>query len=173
MVAKPMQGDGPTIEVYESEPPYTLGELISTCEDDVDLLHALSMARYRDEETPYSQLNPWQRIGPDLLWMVYKGDTAQFNKIADEAYLHVSSIDWVVKKKLSHAQINRAVLDSVNKLATNSCMPAEIACLAVAMRKDTYLDLRAESTAFLAYCMSIAHWAVEKALGKRPELELP
>lgn len=171
MVTKPMQGDGPF--TFEDDPPYELGELIATSDDDHDLLLALAMSRGRGELVPDWELEPWQRIGPDVLWMVYKGDMSVAKKVLDETYLHVAGLRWVVNRKLSHAQIDRAIIDAVNKLGVNDCLPAEIASLAVALRKETYLDLRAEATAFMVNCMAVAEYGVQAALGRRPEPDSP
>lgn len=169
MVAKPMQGDGPATDIYEDDPPYTFEELVATSDGNLDLMHALSMARNRDEFTPDWALEPWQRIGPDILWMVHRGDMSVARKVLNETYDYVAGLRWVRQKKLSHQQIDRAVIDAVNKLGINQCLPAEIASLAVALRKDTYLDLRAEATAFMVNCMAVAQFGTEVALGRRPE----
>lgn len=174
MVTKPMQGDGPrSEETYEYEPPVTLGEMVATCEDDHNLMLALAMARAWPEGLPESELEPWQRIGPDVLWMVHRHDWSKRAKIHAEATRHVCSLRWVVRKKLGQNQVERAVTDALDRLVTGDSNPADIAALSVACRKETFLELRAEALAFLINCMSVAQFGVEVALGVRPEPRTP
>lgn len=179
MVTKPMQGDGP---IFEDDPPVTLGEMVATCQDDHGLLLALAMARAWPEievepgvwaKIPAHEVEPWQRIGPDVLWMVHQRDFEQQPKIHAEAATYVAAIPWVVKKRLGRAQVCRAVTDAIDRLVTGDSYPADIAAMSVACRKETYLELRAEALAFLINCMSVAQFGVEVALGMRPEPRTP
>lgn len=167
MSARPLQADGPT---FEDDPPYTFGEIIATAEDDHGLLLALAMARAWPEGVPERDLEPWQRIGPDVLWMVYKQDMARWGKIHAETVAYLGGLTWVIRKKLSARQIECAASDAIDRMVTGQCTPSDIAALAVAMRVDTYLNLRAEGVGFLVNCMSVAQFGVEIALGKRPEV---
>lgn len=168
MVTKPMKGDGPQ-EIFEGDPPITLGEMVATCEDDHNLMLALAMSRAWPEGVPESELEPWQRIGPDILWMFYRGDFYKQKKIHDEAVRHVSSLRWVDRKRVKMNQVERACADAIEKLVTGQTWPSDIAAMSVGCRKETYLDLRAEATALLVNCMSVAQFGVEVALGMRPE----
>jgi hypothetical protein len=174
VVTKPMQGDGPRSEdIYEYEPPVTLGELVATCEDDHNLMLALAMARAWPEGVPESDLEPWQRIGPDVLWMVHRQDWSKRVKIHAEAVAYVCALRWFVRKRLGRMQAERAVTDALDRLVTGESYPADIAAMSVACRKETYLELRAEALAFLINCMSVAQFGVEIALGMRPEPRTP
>ena len=163
-----MKGDGPE-DTFEGDPPITLGEMVATCEDDHNLMLALAMARAWPEGVPESELEPWQRIGPDVLWMFYRQDFSRLEKILAECVRHVYGLRWVQRKKLGRNQAERACADAIEKLVTGLAWPADIAAMSVACRKETYLDLRAEATAFLINCMSVAQFGVEVALGMRPE----
>lgn len=167
MATKPMAGDGPTLEIFEDDPPVTLGELVATSDNNFDLLGALAMARAWPEGMPARDLEPWQRIGPDVLWMVCREDYTRVEKIGRETLNHVAGLKWVQRKRLSRLQVERAVMDAIARLVERECMAAEIACLAVALRKETYLELRAEAYAFLVNCMAVAEYGVQIALGMR------
>lgn len=163
MVAKPMQGDGPA--VYEAEPPYTLAELVATCEDDHDLMLALAMARAWPEGVPERDLEPWQRIGPDVLWMVARRDLMALWKVVGETTRHLAVLPWVVRKNVPHSVLVKASCDAVERLVYRKPLPQKMSDV----RKETYLELRAEAVAFLVNCMAVAEVGVEIALGKRPE----
>jgi len=167
MVGKPMQADGPLGATYEDEPPVTLGELIATSDDNFDVLHALAMARAWPENVAWRDLDPWQRIGPDVLWMVHRQDFSKVERIARETRAHVMGLRWVARKGFARQQIERAVTDAIEKLVTGDCMPADIAALAAAMRKETYLHLRSEAMAFMVNCMIVAEYGFQMALGRR------
>lgn len=162
-----MKGDGPSAEIFEDDPPVTLGEMVATSDNNFDLLGALAMARAWPEGVPARELEPWQRIGPDVLWMVCRKDYVRVDRIGREALNHVAGLRWVCKRKISRQQIERAVTDAIERLVERECMAAEIACLAVALRKETYLELRAEAYAFLVNCMTVAEYGVQIALGMR------
>lgn len=166
MTLKPMAGDGPGY-VFEDEPPVSLGELIATSEDNFDVLGALAFARMWPEEVAWRDLDPWQRVGPDALWMVNQRDYSYAERIGRETVDHLLALRWVRRKRLSRIQLERAVIDAINRLVERECMPAEISALAVALRKETFLDLRAEATAFLVNCMAVAEISFVRALGRR------
>ena len=167
MVAKPMEGDGPRIEIFEDDPPITLGELIATSDNNFDLLGALAMARCWPEGVPAHELEPWQRIGPDVLWMVNRQDYSAAEKVGREAKAHLLGLRWVRQKRIGSLQVERAVTDAIERIVTRNCLPAETAALMAAMRLQTYLDLRAEAMAFLVNCMAVAEYGVQRALGFR------
>lgn len=172
MVAPPMRGDGPlATEIFEDDPPVTLGELVSTADNNFDLLHALAMSRAWPEGMPERDLEPWQRVGPDILWMVNRQDYCRVQKIGDETIAYLGRLRWVARKKLTRPQLERATTDAIKRLTEGDCMPASLACLAAGLRKETYLDLRAEATAFLLNCWAVAEFGVQVALGMRPEPE--
>lgn len=170
MVAKPMQGDGP---IFEDDPPVTLEEIIATCEDDHNLLLALAMARAWPEGLPEAQLEPWQRIGPDVLWMVCRQDLARYTKIHAESVNYLSKIGWIYRQKITRKQMARAASGAIYKLVYRRVESPKAASKEVSIREATYLDLRAEATAFLVNCMSVAQFGVEIALGMRPDARTP
>lgn len=170
MVAKPMQGDGP---IYEYDPPITLGEMVATCEDDHGLLLALAMARAWPEGVPYHELEPWQRIGPDVLWMVCRQDMTAYPRIHAETVSHLASLRWVSRKGIKRRALARASTDAIERIVVGDCYPGDLAARAVGIRKETFLQLRAEATAFLINCMAVAQFGVEVALGMRPEPRTP
>lgn len=154
MVAKPMQGDGPP--VHESDPPFTLGERVATCNDNADLIGALCFSRGWNRECPRNELAPWRQIGPDMIWATNRQTSAELHWIGPLVTNYVSGVRWVMNKKLSRLQIEAAVFDAFERVVYGDCMNADVAALMVACRKETYLELRAEAVAFMAFSMGIA-----------------
>lgn len=154
MVAKPMQGDGPP--VHEADPPYTLGERVASCTDNVNIIGALCFSRGWNRDCPRSELAPWRQIGPDMIWAVNRQTIAELHRIGPLVTDYVSGVQWVLRKKLSRLQIESAVYDAFMRLVFGDCMPADVAAMMVACRKETYLEIRAEAVAFMAFAMGIA-----------------
>lgn len=154
MVAKPMLGDG--LPVYEGDPPVTLGELIATCDDNSFVLGALAFSRGWNSDCPKRDLPVWRQIGPDLLWAVNRQSEANLARIGPTVTDYVWGLKWVQDKRLNRLQIELAVLDAFEQLVYGSCDPAYISALRVACRKETFLELRAEATALMAFSMGLA-----------------
>lgn len=154
MVAKPMLGDG--LPIYESDPPVTLGEIIATCDDNAHVLGALAFSRGWVTDCPKSDLPVWRQIGPDMLWAVNRGTDCSLPRIGPVIAKYISGLKWVRAKRLSQLQIDLAVLDAFEQLVFGQCDPAYISALRVACRKETFLELRAEATALMAFSMGLA-----------------
>jgi hypothetical protein len=151
-----MEGDGPPARDPYSDDEVTLGEIIATCDDCADILGALSFSRGWTEDVPRSWLAPWQQVGPDILWAVSRQTEAEIHRIGPVVTRHVAGLGWVLKKRLSRLQVELAVSDALDRLIYGECMSADVSALMVACRKETFLDLRAEAVAFMAFAMSMA-----------------
>lgn len=163
MVAKPMQGDGPP--VHEADPPYTLADIVATCDDNTHVIGALCYSRGWTEDVPKSQLAPWRQIGPEMIWAVNRQDECDLPRIGPVVTRHVEGLPWVRKKRLSRLQIELAVYDAFQGLVYGSCMSADVSAMRVACRKETFLDLRAEATALMVFAMGLAECGLREQLG--------
>ena len=156
MVAKPMEGDGPVVRDPFSDDTVTMAELLSSCDDNADLLGALSYSRAWTDDVPKDRLSPWQQIGPEVLWAVARQTEAEIHKIGPVATRHVCNLAWVRNKRLSQLQIELAVFDAFCRVVYGECTSADISAPMVACRKETFLDLRAEAVAFLVFAMGMS-----------------
>lgn len=163
MVARPMQGDGPP--VHEAEPPYTLGEIVATCDDSSHVIGALCYARGWTEDVPKSWLAPWKQIGPEMIWAVNRQTEAELHKIGPVVTSHVEGLKWVRGKRLSRLQVELAVADAFDRVVYGDCMSAAISAMRVACRKETFLQLRAEAVAFMVFAMGLAECGLREQLG--------
>ena len=163
MVAKPMQGDGPP--VHEAEPPYTLGEMIATCDDNSFVIGALCYARGWIEDVPKSHLAPWRQIGPEMIWATNRQTEADLPKIGPVVTSYVENLKWVRDKRLSRLQIELAVSDGFDRVVYGECMSADLSAMRVACRKETFLELRAEAVAFMVFAMGLAECGLREQLG--------
>lgn len=157
-----MQGDGP---IYEDDPPYTLGEIVATCDDSSHIIGALCYARGWTDDVPKWQLAPWRQIGPEMIWAVNRQTEAELHRIGPVVTRHVANLKWVRAKRLSQLQIELAVADGFERLVLGDCMPADISALRVACRKETFLELRAEAVAFMVFAMGLAECGLREQLG--------
>lgn len=164
MVAKPMEGDGPITRDPYSDDRITVAELISSCDDNADLLGALSFSRGWTEDVPRDRLQPWQQIGPEVLWAVNRQTEAELPKIGPVVSDYVCNLRWVKQKRLSRLQIESAVFDAFERLVYGDCMAAELSAMMVACRKETFLDLRAEAIAFMVFAMGMSECRVREQL---------
>lgn len=164
MVAKPMEGDGPIARDPYSDDRVTVAELISSCDDNADLLGALSYSRGWTEDVPKDWLQPWQQIGPEVLWAVNRQTEAELPKIGPVVSDYVCNLRWVRQKRLSRLQIESAVFDAFERLVYGDCMAAELSAMMVACRKETFLDLRAEAIAFMVFSMGMSEARVRDQL---------
>lgn len=162
MVAKPMQGDGPAVN--EADPPYTLGEIIAVCDDNSLVIGALCFARGWNRDCPKSELPPWRQIGPDMVWAVNRQTEADLHKIGPVVAAYVENLKWVRAKRLSRLQIDLAVFDAFERLVYGDCVAADFSAMRVACRKETFLELRAEAVAFMAFSMSLADPIIREQL---------
>lgn len=156
MVTKPMEGDGPALPEPFTDDRVTLAEILSSVDDNADLLGALSFARGWTVDVPRCELSPWQQVGPDLLWAVARQTEAEVHRIGPVVADYVANLKWVRKARLSRLQIELAVSDGIDRLIYGECMAADVSALMVACRKETFLELRAEAVAFMAVAMGIA-----------------
>lgn len=154
MVAKPLQGDGPP--THEHDPPYTLREIVASCDDNSHVIGALCFSRGWNRDVPRSKLAPWRQIGPDMIWAVCRQTEADLRRIGPVVTDHVANVRWVKNKKLSRLQIELAVSDAFDRMIYGECMAADVSALLVACRKETFLELRAEAVAFMAFAMGLA-----------------
>lgn len=129
--------------------PATLHEKIGR-EGDTDSMMAIAFARRWPEGVAFRDLKPWQRFGPDLLYAVCFQDDSERPRFMREAVAHMQGLKWVARKRLSRLQLIMAANDAVDRIIYRTCQGAEVSAAAVACRKETYLDLRAEAVAFLA-----------------------
>lgn len=136
---------------FDDSPP-TLHERLGRL-DDHDSMMALAFARRWREGVAWADLEPWQRVGPDLLYAVTFQDDAERPRFLREAVAHLSGLRWVARKRLSRLQLIMAANDAVDRIMYRTCQGAEVSAPVVACRKETYLDLRAEAAAFLAACL--------------------
>jgi hypothetical protein len=157
-----MQGDGPP--VHEAEPPYSLGEVIASCDDNADVLGALAYSRGRNRDIPKSELAPWRQVGPDLLWAASRQTEAEIHRIGPVVARWVANLAWVRKAKLSDLQIELAVADALDRVIYGNCTNCDVSALMVACRKDTFLNLRAEAVGFMAFAMALAEEAFSAQL---------
>jgi hypothetical protein len=159
-----MEGDGPITRDPYSDDRITVAELISSCDDNADLLGALSFSRGWTEDVPRDWLQPWQQIGPEVLWAVNRQTEAELPKIGPVVSDYVCNLRWVKQKRLSRLQIESAVFDAFERLVYGDCMAAELSAMMVACRKETFLDLRAEATAFMVFAMGMSECRVREQL---------
>ena len=130
----------------------TLHERIGRC-DDYDSMGALAISRRWPEGVAWADLEPWQRCGPELLYAATFQDDGERPRFMREAVAHMRGLRWIRNKKLSRLQLIMAANDAVDQILYRNCQAAVISAAAVACRRETYLDLRAEAVAFLAACM--------------------
>lgn len=162
MVAKPMAGDGPA--THEGDPPVTLGEVIATCDDNSFVLGALAFSRGWNRDVPKCELAPWRQIGPEMIWAVNRQTEAELHRVGPVVTDFVCNLPWVRKTRLSRLQIESAVYDAFQRLVYGDCMAADVAAMMVACRKETFLELRAEAVAFMAFAMAMADGAFRDQL---------
>jgi len=149
--------------VYEgADAPRTIEETLGVC-NDYDAFAALAMARGWPEHVAWRDLDPWQRIGPELLESVVFGTETYRPRFLQETVAHLESLEWVQNKRLSFLQLLLAANDGIDRILYRKCAPSQESALRVALRVQTFQELRAESVAFLGVALALATYGFRRA----------
>jgi hypothetical protein len=148
--------------VHEGDAPRTIEESLGV-NNDYDAFAALAICRGWPEHVAWADLDPWQRIGPELLESVVFQTETYRRRFLHETVAHLDGLEWVQRRRLSFLQLLLAADDAVDRILYRECKPSQQQALRVACRLTTYLELRAEAVAFLGVSLALATYAFRRA----------
>lgn len=141
-------------EAFESG-PVTVEESLNAYQN-LDAMGALAMSRHWEDGEKWSDLRPWQRIGPELLLGVATQDTQDRERFLNETVDHLYSLRWVRAIRPKRKVLEYAANTALDRLFFRKHLDHEIAAMSCGARFNTYVNLHAEATVFLTGVLCLA-----------------